>query len=53
MMKTVLIGQNVAFWDSKKTMMPRESSWDFFIKGLRVVRLSIGESFSLAGDTFV
>ncbi len=37
----------------KKTMMPSESSWDFFIKGLRVVRASIAKSFSLTVDTFV
>jgi len=53
MLKTVVIGQKVIFCGSKKTMMPSESSWDFFIKGLRVVRPSIPESFSFAADTFV
>ena len=46
MMKIVIIGQKVVFCGSEKTMMPTESSWDLFTKGLRVVRPSIAESFS-------
>ena len=53
MMKIVIIGQKVVFCGSEKTMMPTESSWDFFIKGVRVVRPSIAESFSFAVSTFV
>jgi hypothetical protein len=34
----------------KKNMMPIESSWEFFTKGLRVVRPPIPESFSLAEE---
>jgi hypothetical protein len=53
MMKmTVCVGRWY-FVVKKKTMMPNESSWDFFIKGLMVMRASIAKSFSLAGDTFV
>jgi hypothetical protein len=47
------IGQNLIFCRLKKHMMPSESSWIFFIKGVRVVKASIAESFSMAGDTFV
>ena len=50
MIKTVIVGQKVIFCGSKKTMMPSESPQDFFIKGLRVVRPSIAESFSFAGE---
>ncbi len=34
----------------KKTMMPNDSSQDYFIKGLRLVRPSIAESFSSVGE---
>jgi len=40
-------------WFKKKSMMPSESREDFFIISLRLVRLSIAESFNLAVDTFV
>ena len=44
------IGQNLIFCGLKKIMMPSESSWNFFIKGLRLVKPSIPESFSSAAD---
>jgi len=47
------MGEKMVYCGPKKTMMPIESSYNFFIKGLRVVRASIDKSFSLAGDTFV
>ncbi len=40
----------MVFCGPKTTMMPSESSWDFFIKGIRLVRTSIAKSFSLAGE---
>ena len=44
------IDKNLIFCGLKKIMMPSESSWNFFIKGLRLVKPSIPESFSLAAD---
>jgi hypothetical protein len=43
-------GQKMLFCGLKKTMMPSESSWDFFTISLRVVRPPIAESFSLTGE---
>jgi hypothetical protein len=34
----------------EKIMIPKESSWNFFIKGLRLVKPAIPESFSPAAD---
>jgi hypothetical protein len=39
-------------WFEKKYDVERKFV-NFFIKGVRVVRASIAESFSLAGDTYV
>jgi hypothetical protein len=50
MMKIVIIDQKVVFCGTKKTMISIESSWDFFTKGLRIVRPSIAECFSHAAD---
>ncbi len=50
MTKVAIVDQKMIFCGSKKTMMPSETQRDFFIKGLRVVRPSMTESFSLAGE---
>jgi len=44
------IDQKVIFCCLKKTMMPIESSWNFFAISLRIVRPHIAESFSLDGE---
>ena len=48
MIQMVIIGQKVIYYGLKKTMMSSESAYDFFTKGLRVLRSPIAESFSLA-----
>ena len=53
MMKTTengLLGQKMISRGQKKAEMPTESSMDFFVKGLRMLKSSNGESFSLVGE---
>ena len=49
-MKMAFIGQKVVFCGTQKFMMLSDISSDFFIKGLRLVRPSIAESFSSAAE---
>jgi hypothetical protein len=44
------IGRKVVYCRLKKTMMPTESSWNFFTISLRIVTPHIAERFSLAGE---
>ena len=52
MMKTTengLLGQKMISRGQKQAEMPTESPMDFFVKGLRMLKSSNAESFSLAG----
>ena len=51
--KKVILGQKMIFCGQKKTKMPTESPMDFFMEGLRMLKSSNAEIFSLAGNTFV
>ena len=53
MMKTTengLLGQKMISRGQKNAEMPAENPMDFFVKGLRMLKSSNAESFSLAGE---